>query len=362
MNQQVLERQRFFVFVLVCVSWLSTQSFATDIANDDGYCGIYCVHASLSEIGKPVSDFRDLLQPQYLSSTYGSSAKELMSALADHGAQASLYRYISLSELEWLGRPAILHVGEPGSSRYNHWVLYRGSGSSVSLYDSSAKNVDSQVGASELLSRWDGTAIVVSPKEASHPSITLVAGRAIAISLLLLLAFSLRQLLKSDTPIGRLLRSERRSHAFGAPIAILAIAMLAFNLQAKGLWRNQSTVEAIKETNKGYFFPWVDIGEVQDAISSDDITLVDARNAPSHREGSIPGSLNVPPDSTLALIRRKLGSQNEHSRIIVFCGSASCPYAAEVASRLNTAGYKSISIYMGGWADWVEQSGSLKKR
>ena len=41
----------------------------------------------------------------------------------------------------------------------------------------------------------------------------------------------------------------------------------------------------------------------------------------------------------------------------MYCQSSACKYAEIVAIKLKDDGYSNISIYKGGWAEWVAKNG-----
>jgi 3-mercaptopyruvate sulfurtransferase SseA len=56
---------------------------------------------------------------------------------------------------------------------------------------------------------------------------------------------------------------------------------------------------------------------------------------------------------------------NAHSlknqAIIVYCSSAHCNVAEVLAEKLRELGCKKMSVYPGGWEEWVSREGERKR-
>jgi rhodanese-related sulfurtransferase len=90
--------------------------------------------------------------------------------------------------------------------------------------------------------------------------------------------------------------------------------------------------------------------QVREVLGQPGVVLVDARGESAYRAGTLPGSLSLPlhrrikPD-----IMSRLA---EASRVIVFCGGASCHTSKEMAVRLRKQGLRSVEVYPGGLSEW----------
>lgn len=83
------------------------------------------------------------------------------------------------------------------------------------------------------------------------------------------------------------------------------------------------------------------------------ITIIDARPELLYRRGHIPGALNLP--STLISTGSKPElPMSKDERIVVYCVDIKCDASSKVARFLKQAGYTNISIFSGGWVQWVE--------
>jgi rhodanese-related sulfurtransferase len=64
--------------------------------------------------------------------------------------------------------------------------------------------------------------------------------------------------------------------------------------------------------------------------------------------------------STLPERQEALQGVSSSFPIIVYCQSAGCRYADEVAAFLKFNGYPDISIYRGGYREWSREMGPVK--
>ncbi|MDZ7359346.1 MAG: rhodanese-like domain-containing protein [candidate division KSB1 bacterium] len=70
------------------------------------------------------------------------------------------------------------------------------------------------------------------------------------------------------------------------------------------------------------------------------------------RVGHLPNVINIPYDSNnLPELIDKHALKNQ--ALIVYCSSAHCNAAEVLAEKLRVLGCKKVSIYPGGWEEWV---------
>ncbi len=74
--------------------------------------------------------------------------------------------------------------------------------------------------------------------------------------------------------------------------------------------------------------------------------------------GHIPGALNIPFDTENLSEQISQHSLQDRS-LIVYCSSADCPAAEQLAARLVAAGCRFVRLYPGGWDDWLARGGDV---
>jgi rhodanese-related sulfurtransferase len=103
------------------------------------------------------------------------------------------------------------------------------------------------------------------------------------------------------------------------------------------------------------------IDDVRNAISGKSAVIVDVRLKSFYDDAHIPSAVSVPedqpsPDSLLRLGAPEVGFE---SRLIVYCDGGDCEASINTAIKLQTLGFKNISVFLGGWGEWSKQE--LKK-
>jgi rhodanese-related sulfurtransferase len=82
--------------------------------------------------------------------------------------------------------------------------------------------------------------------------------------------------------------------------------------------------------------------------------FVDARSAEEYAELHIPGAVHL----TLELLKEKgagvLPGIPSDREMVVYCSMLSCKAALVVAEKLNSLGFKQVSVFMGGFRAWDE--------
>jgi len=97
-------------------------------------------------------------------------------------------------------------------------------------------------------------------------------------------------------------------------------------------------------------------------VGKADAILIDARRRRDYEAGTIPRSLSLPVDATPSKRQKALASIATDKQVIVYCQSAHCGYADEVARYLKFSGVKDVAIYRGGYREWSALRVSVPRR
>ena len=329
------------------------------------YCGTYCLYAAMRMSGKRL-DFGELVKPEYIGSTGGSSLAELKKAALDHGMYAQPLGNLSGRVLRTCRSPVILHV-KPSidASRYNHYVLFLGTQNGKARIFN-PPNPIKPMSFSELAALWDGNGIILS----SQP-IDLAKVFAPARNGFILLAFCIIGLvllihcIRRFIPMG-LFQSRRAFFVVslvqgaGLMMVTLILGLLYHFVCDMGLLANAKVIEVIQQVHAGNFLPKVNESEVRRLLGSDTF-FVDARLGQDYQAGHLNGAFNIPVDANDTQRQRITASIPMDSKIVVYCQSKGCRFADKVALQLINDGYSNIAIYRGGWSDWVAKKGHMTK-
>jgi rhodanese-related sulfurtransferase len=337
----------------------SFQKVTTD--SPHSYCGVCSLFRSLQALGKSVP-FESLLREEYISSTRGSTLKDVQQAASDCGVLTKTLQAMTVRMLREVDHPAILHVRNTfGRGPYNHWVLYSGTEQGKARIYDGARDC-SLTDFDELRAIWDGVAVVVSDVPIDVTRLWSV--RALEISMLAGLVFCFvagTRLVEKHLPIKRdrapRLRSVRvlLGQALSISWVALGVALAVHALSpAEGLSHGRS-IHRIQEAYFETFLPKVDAKVLASLARDETATVVDARRTDDFKAGHIPNARNIPPDVGATELDQLLKSIPASNHIAIYCGSKDCPYSGIVAQKVFQRGYTRISLYRGGWVEWAER-------
>lgn len=321
------------------------------------YCGIYSLYICLSALGIKTNP-GDFVSTKYVGSFRGSTAQELIDAARDFGAQANCFSHLTDRELRLVQTPMILHTRSTwADAGFNHWVAFLGcDGDQMRIVD--APHPVQAVSAAELLANWDGSAIAVSKGRVDEAF--LLDGRieyVVGAGWLLLALYGLRNALGGYSQLRVGVPLGVRAKALASHVAVilglsllLALGYHAFS--GVGFLENPRAVAEVKRRHYSVDIPEVSLTETEREIRENEPLVLDARHVADYRRGSLPGAKSMSVDSRLFKRQELLSGVGKDKRIIVYCQSAACGYADEIARFLKFNGYTNLAIYRDGYRGW----------
>lgn len=339
------------------------------VSKDPGwYCGLYAVFGALRAEGVNIS-FDQLLKPQYVGATSGSTLAELQRAAQDHGAYAEPLGRMSPGVLRQLDCPAVLHVSardKPGT--YKHWVLFLGEENGrARIVESSGHSELYEY--TDLLAIWDGAALLVSAKPIDLSTLRWQGAFWSAVPLLTTSALVL--VISLFAPRRRMPTPNRWSRQRTSRLlSILACAgglgTVHHLLAAEnGLLTNRGASRTVVLGYRATSLPALELAAFREAVGQGRCVVVDARPRSSFQLGHIPGAVNVPIDSGPTARGEILAQVEKATPVVVYCQSKYCPYDESIAAALIADGFENVSLYPDGWVGWqagdaVESTASNK--
>lgn len=94
------------------------------------------------------------------------------------------------------------------------------------------------------------------------------------------------------------------------------------------------------------------VGDVATAI-------LDARSADEYAAGHLPRALSLPVAEADRRILDYAHRLTPDTPILVYCGGADCDDALELAKRLREFGFRDLTLYPGGLAEWRDYGGDV---
>ena len=367
-----------FIFIICAVSLSITSTIyaadideknqpnATAIHKSSGpYCGLYCLYALMKMAGEEV-DFVELVKNEYIGSHKGSSIGELKNAAEDYGLFAVPVGKLSSLGLRNCPYPVILHVKSDAASReYDHYELFLGTeNGKAKIFN--PPNPVRLVPFAELAPRWDGNGLFVSTEPIELSAVFAPAWKrfiiyaAIVIAIILILHWAKRLVPVTLTNSRIKVMCLSIAQTTGFIILAVLIGMFYHFANGAGLLANANATASIQKAHLGNFIPKINEKKVHKLLNTDTV-FIDARLRRDYEAGHLEGAISVPVDSNDIERQKAIADIAKDARIVLYCQSSACKYAEIVAIKLIDDGYSNISIYKGGWAEWVEKNGKKRK-
>ncbi|HYH67832.1 MAG TPA: rhodanese-like domain-containing protein [Urbifossiella sp.] len=309
------------------------------------HCGLYATFVAISSIGDlPRKTL--VHDAAYLSSPTGSTGADLCRAITDQGYTAQPLSDLSAQSLLALNQPAILHFRTVGSTDYEHWVTFLGfEDGKFKVYDPPKSVV--HLTEAELLSLWDGYAVVVSKDGMGALSRTGIRVPHVRLLLTAFLALVASAVLT------------RRGLSTGWAVYILlpaiCVGLTAVQLALPGspVWNSDTVRLCVPQSPRYKAHPEIaTAADLAEFARANPCVLVDARPDHAYRLQRVPGAVSLPIGSSLAVYRALLDQHPADTTFVVFCQSKGCTWAEHVATGLRTFGVERVYVYRGGYNDY----------
>lgn len=99
----------------------------------------------------------------------------------------------------------------------------------------------------------------------------------------------------------------------------------------------------------------------QERVNDSSVVVLDARTPDLYEYGHIPRALNLPVGEVDQRLGRFASLLTPDTPILVYCGGADCDDALELTIKLRELGFIDLTLYPGGFAEWKEYGGSIRK-
>ncbi|HMO14015.1 MAG TPA: rhodanese-like domain-containing protein [Pirellulaceae bacterium] len=322
-------------------------------------CGIYALAGALKVLNVDFA-LDDILQTEYISDKRGSSIDDLCRAAQEVGVYAIPRKKLSIHALMSSSNPMILHLNRTqGLRTVPHWVLFLGIDSSGAAIIFDAPNPPTSVGIADLLTEWDGVAIDISkhPKNRFNDMALIVVEKWWLLALLVVI-ISIKPFENNWLQGWPYFKSIIR---IGTLLLVILFSAYAYHVTAKtGFLRNASSIATIAKRHLSVSLPrfplqnLIDMDQQSSIGNNARIALVDARPPEAFAWKTIPGSINVPVNSTTAEFAKAVESLRGKEQVVVFCQSVHCNWGELVAAHLTFSGINNVSVLDGGVNEWVE--------
>jgi len=211
-----------------------------------------------------------------------------------------------------------------------------------------------------LVSRWKGSGVAVSP---TSDAIDDMVGKArmkmglifgVVTAFVGLCYFTLRNAGSNSPGLSQIVFLKRSVLELVVLASMALAAGFALNLIGPhGLLAWSRGVEAIRLGHFEQFLPKLSCEQVAELLNDPSVTIIDARYRRDFLNAHIEGAVSIPVDATPELCASVMSTFPKSQRLLVYCQSESCRFAKRVAAHLSVAGFRNISLFPGGWREWV---------
>ena len=312
------------------------------------YCGVYSLYAAACKLNMPMS-LRDLVKPEYIGSTDGSSMDELRDAAEAHGMHTMELSNLTVASLRRVQTPIILHVlSDSATGKYDHWILYLGErDGKIQVFDPPLAT--RALAPADLLEVWDGTALFLSTRDLRPLNAFSTEDAGFIGGVIFLIGVA--------AVGGRAMRRRGVRWPLKIQLAMPVAAALLFGVPwsmgaPQGLFGRPEAGRKIVAASARTLCPRVDVAFVREAVRSGNDVIVDARINRDFDLGHLPGARNIPVTDTLADVAQAMGDVAPEKPTIVYCESSGCAFASIVAGKIIAAGHPNVCIFTDGWQGW----------
>jgi rhodanese-related sulfurtransferase len=232
---------------------------------------------------------------------------------------------------------------------YQHWVLFNGwDGDDPRVFDPA--DPDRRWSVGELLSAWDGAAVLVGRDPPQRASLVAhaVLWSAAAAMLAALGLLALRRLPR--VALARL----------AGLLAVAAAASAAWEVATgQRLLRPDELHGLVAAEYAPPPVPEAAVADVEAAVADVEAAahgggalLVDARLPDDHAQGAIPGSASLPINLRPSQWPARIAGWDRQRPVIVYCQSAGCAWAKHIAQQLLARGFVDVRRFPGGYVEW----------
>ena len=137
--------------------------------------------------------------------------------------------------------------------------------------------------------------------------------------------------------------------------AVAANAMRGHPLPWRADWSGHIENRAVRAG-----IPLAGIGRVRTVMVVRDALLIDARESAHFRAGHVPGAVSLPLAEARERLMAEPVSPEPGHPLIVYCGGLDCDDALDLALLLRRFGYRDVTLFAGGWAEWRAAGGAVE--
>jgi rhodanese-related sulfurtransferase len=142
--------------------------------------------------------------------------------------------------------------------------------------------------------------------------------------------------------------------SFAVAAGVAAVAWHTFAPQ--GFLQSRRALGTTTSTFFDLSIPECDHGEFS-KLRDGGAVVLDARTVEQYRAMHIAGAKLLPITSSLLELRRAFESMDPAVPVVCYCNGPQCAWSDVVANQLLHSGFRNVSVYRGGLAEWYAKGG-----
>ena len=87
-------------------------------------------------------------------------------------------------------------------------------------------------------------------------------------------------------------------------------------------------------------------------VARNNTLILDVRLRESYESGHIEGAYSLPVNCSDREYKQAISKLPKNEKIVLYCRSAKCKYAEQVALRMKADGFENLAIFKEGWVEW----------
>ena len=138
-------------------------------------------------------------------------------------------------------------------------------------------------------------------------------------------------------------------------VTVNIVRPTATRLPWKGDWEHHIETKAFRAG-----IPVVFLAGVRERVEDPAVIVFDARTRTEYAAGHLPRAYTLPVGETDTRLGSYAQLLTPQTPILVYCNGAQCADSLDLALKLREYGFKNISLYPGGYAEWTQYGGIVR--
>ena len=120
-------------------------------------------------------------------------------------------------------------------------------------------------------------------------------------------------------------------------------------------------MERVKQARLAHFIPKISEERAKRLLRTDAV-FIDARLSRDYEAGHLDKATSIPVNSDDEFRLEAMSLVAKDAQVVVYCQSSRCKFAEKMAIKLIGDGFSEVSIFKGGWNQWIDGQEAKEKK